>query len=469
MIEEHGARGSIETVSEGVKPSPERSALLITYYYPPSGGPGVQRVLKFSRYLPQFGYRPLILTVPESAEFPVIDRSLENDIPPEAVIERAPILEFYSLYRWMTGQRKGGRHLDLEVVSSRRGSWRERLSRALRASLFIPDGRVGWLPGATARGLALIEKHRPSVIFASGPPFTTHWIGQRLAKRSGLPLVVDYRDPWTRAPYYPMRPAWARRLDEKLEHRCLRDASAIVTVNRTIREQLLSHYSGLTQDRFHQIANGYDPADFAERTPRPTPQWTLVHTGSLQDARAPHAFLQAIESWLRDDPTLGESLVLRFVGRLDAGLEARLSAPPFDRVVRLEGYRPHGESVQALFDSHLLLLLILDDPQSRGMLTGKLFEYLGSGRPILALAPEGEAAELIRRTGAGRVLRGDDPIEIRAALAEARAAFLAGKRPFGEARPDEVIAYSRIELTRRLAGIFDRLAAPSLSDRKAGV
>jgi len=469
MSEEHGARGSIETASGSVKPTPDRSALLVTYYYPPSGGPGVQRVLKFTRYLPQFGYRPLVLTVPESAEFPVTDRSLEDDIPPEAVIERAPILEFYSLYRWLTGQRKGGRHLDLEVVSSRRATWRERMSRALRASLFIPDGRVGWLPGATSRGLALIEKHRPSVIFASGPPFTTHWIGLRLAERSGLPLVVDYRDPWTRAPYYPARPDWARRLDEKLEHRCLRAASAIVTVNRTIREQLLSHYGGLSADRFHQIANGYDPADFAGKEPHPARRWTLVHTGSLQDARAPHAFLQAIESWIREDPSLADSLVLRFVGRLDSGLEARLSAPPFDRVVRLEGYRPHGESVQALLDSHLLLLLILDDPQSRGMLTGKLFEYLGSGRPILALAPEGEAAELIRRTGAGRVLRGDDPVQIRAALVEARAAFLAGQRPFGESRLDEVSAYSRVELTRRLAGIFDQLAAPTLSDQKARV
>ena len=432
-----------------------RNALLITYYFPPSGGPGVQRVLKFVRYLPGMGYRPIVLTVPEDAEFPVLDPTLLAEVPPEALIERAPLVEFYGAYRLLTGRRS--KQLDIESVSKRSAGPRERLVRAIRGSLFIPDGRVGWLPGATSRGEALIRAHRPEVIFASGPPFTTHWIGKRLSERTGVPLVVDYRDPWTRAPFYPTRPAWARRLDEKLEYSCLRAASAIVTVNRTIREDLLAHYPDLDRARFHQIPNGFDPADFEGLTPAPTRKWTLVHTGSLQGARIPHGLLSALEDWMRSDPSIAESICLHFVGRLDADMLERLATPPLDRIVRFDGYRPHRESVQALLDGDLLLLLIVDDPQSRGMLTGKLFEYLGSGRPILALAPEGEAAELIRRARAGHVVSSDRPVEIRAALEEAHRAYLAGERAYGPSDPEVIAEYSRRELTRRLAEVFQQL------------
>lgn len=461
------SRGSIGTPSDTVKPG-TRSALLVSYYYPPSGGPGVQRVLKFSRYLPAFGYRPLILTVPEDAEFPVLDPSLAAEVPEQAVVARAPIIEFYSAYRRLTGKRGRSTTLDIDTVSQHRVGWRERTARLVRGALFIPDGRVGWLPGATAAGRELIQRHQPRVIFASGPPFTTHWIGRRLAEWSNLPLVVDYRDPWTRAPYYPERPGWARRVDERLEHSCLRAAAAVVTVNHTIRDHLLERYRDLDPAKFHQIANGFDPADFASLESRPARKWTLVHTGSLHGARIPHTLLEVLSAWLREDPGLADEMELRFVGRLDQGMIDALSIPPLDRIVRLDGYRPHGESVQALLDSHLLLLLIVDDPQSRGMLTGKLFEYLGSGRPILALAPEGEAAELLRRTGAGRVVLPRDAEGIRAALGEALAAHRRGEAAFGRPRAAEVAAYSRVELTGALARLFDRLGKDALSGPRAG-
>ena len=186
-------------------------------------------------------------------------------------------------------------------------------------------------------------------------------------------------------------------------------------------------------------------------------RWTLVHTGTLPAGRFPEGFVPALASMLRDDPGLDGRMQVRFLGSRDLRLLEMLRQPPLDRVVRFEGYVPHQDSVQALLDSHLLLLFIEEGPQAAGMLTGKLFEYLGSTRPILALAPEGEAAELIRATRAGRVVRGNDVDGIRRALEEASAAHRLGRRAFGEPDPAAVERLSRVEITRQLAGLFDRI------------
>jgi len=449
-----GAGGTLPTPNTGVKPDGLTPVLLVSYYFPPSGGPGVQRVLKFVRYLPQFGFRPLVLTVPEDAAFPVLDPSLGADVPAEAIVRRAPILELYSVYGWLTGRKSRGRDLDIDAVSARPSGFVARLLRAVRGAVFIPDGRVGWVASGTRAGVRFAREERARVVFASGPPFTTHWIAARVARRVGLPLVLDLRDPWTRAPFYPTRPGWARRLDERLEANCLRQAAAVLTVNRAIRDDLLARHADLDPNRFHVVPNGFDPADFEGKTPRKGPVLTLTHTGSLHASRIPRALLTALTRWIEEEPERADDVVLRFVGRLDSEMESLLRRPPFDRIARIEGYRPHGESVQSLLDAHLLLLLIVDDPQSRGMLTGKLFEYLGSGTPILALAPEGEAAEIVRATKAGRVVQPDDTDTLLEVLREAHASVRAGQPAFPPAAPSAILAYSRPELTRRVAEIF---------------
>lgn len=438
----------------------------MSYYFPPSGGPGVQRVLKFTRYLPAFGWRPVVLTVPETAAFPVLDPTLSREVPPEAKVIRSPIVEWYDWYYRLTGKKRGT-SLDLDTVSNKR-STRERWMEWLRGALFIPDGRVGWLGGGTRAGFRACRDESVAVIFASGPPFTTHWIGARLAKRTGKPLVLDFRDPWTRAPFYPVRPRWAARLDERLERDCLRRASAVVTVNHTMRDDFLARDPKLRPERFHVIPNGFDAADFdgVERA-RP-PLLTFTHAGSLHASRTPHSLFRVFRRWAEREPKLHERVRLRFLGRVDRGIESMLREPPFDRVATLEGYLPHAESVRALRESDVLLLLIVDDPQSRGMLTGKLFEYLGSGTPILALAPPGEAAELIERTRAGRVVLPDDEEGLARALEEVVAARAAGRRPFGDPDAAAIADYSRERLTARLAALFGTLAAGSETPPRHG-
>jgi glycosyltransferase involved in cell wall biosynthesis len=434
---------------------PKKTVLLVSYYFPPSGGPGVQRVLKFTRYLPRFGYRPLILTVPEDASFPLLDRTLLAEIPPQATVFRSPIREFYHLYRRAAGPAQGS----INLTTTARGGQtrRERVLSDLRATFFIPDGRAGWFPGGSKVGLGVCRSEGAEVIFASGPPFTAHWIGRRIAELSGLPLVLDFRDPWIGAPFYPKRPALSRRMDLRLERSCLRRAAAVITVNREIRDDIMRRHPDLDPEAFHVISNGYDPADFEGVDRNSPPLWTLVHTGTMPNHRFPTGLVPALSSMLRQIPELAGQIRLRLIGQVDPELAAAFRTPPLQAITRLEGYRPHAESVQALRDSHTLLLLIEDGPRARGTMTGKLFEYLGSGTPILALAPEGEAAEVIRRARAGRVVPGDDPAAVEAALREAYQAYCEGRRPFGEPDPAVIEEYSRLRLTERLSELLDRV------------
>jgi glycosyltransferase involved in cell wall biosynthesis len=456
-VSNHEAEDTIIPRGPSAAPRPLRPVLVVSYYFPPSGGPGVQRVLKFVRYLPAFGYRPVVLTVPETAAFPLLDRSLASEIPPEAKVVRSPIREFYGLYRAAAGSGPSTGRENLVTTARPGEGLRGRVVHGLRAALFIPDGRMGWLPGGTHAGLRAIREEGVEVILASGPPFTAHWIARRLADRTGLPLVLDFRDPWTRAPFYPRRPGPSRVLDERLELSCLRRADAVLTVNRDIRDDLLTRHPSLEAARFHLVPNGYDPADFRGRSWDPQPEWTLTHTGTLPGDRLPAGFIAALRRLMAEDPQAAARLRIRMIGRRNPELERRLSEPPLDSLIRFEGYLPHAESVQALLESRLLLLFIEEGPRAAGILTGKLFEYLGSGAPVLALAPEGEAAELVRRVGAGRVVRGGDEDAVLAALREAVAAFRAGARAFGESRREMVEEYARPALTARLAGILDTL------------
>lgn len=435
--------------------------LFVTYYFPPSGGPGVQRVLKFAKYLPEFGFTPLVLTVPESAEYPVRDPSLVAEAPPASQVFRSPILEFYDAYRWITGARRATTaSVDIRASSRTATGVGDRLARLMRGALFIPDGRVGWLPGGTRVGRRVLQTHAVRAIVASGPPFTAHWIGLRLARASGLPLILDFRDPWTRAPFYPSRPRWARRLDERLERRCLRGAHAVVTVNRAIRDDFVARLPEIPASRYHVIHNAYDEADFAGRAPQPAPIWTLAYTGSIMAAHVPHVLFEVIRAWVRDCPEMSERMRLRLAGRIDPEMARLLAEPPFDRLARYVGYLPHAQSIQELLDAHLLLLLIVRDAQAHGMVTGKVFEYLGSGTPILAIAPDGEAAEILREAGGSRVVAPDDAQGLRRALEEAFRAHQGGRRPFDPPHPEARRALTRRRATERLAEILRGVSGP---------
>ena len=443
-----------------------RAALFILYYFPPSGGAGVQRGLKLVRYLREFDWEPIVLTVREQSAFPVRDESLLSEVPPDVRVYRTRCPEAYGAYRRLAG-RKGTQSLDIATQSAEERRLHRRLLRWMRASFFIPDGRMAWLPFGVRAGVRIAREHDCRLLFSSGPPFTAHLIARALHRKTSLPWVADYRDPWTQATFYPRRPALARRWDLALEASCVREAARSLVVGETMAAEFRERYADLAPERFVVLPNGYDPADFGAAAYEQPGVLRITHAGSLFRNRVPESFLSVVEQLARADREFAQGVRLSFAGRLDAEMSARLSQPPLAEMVELPGYLPHGESVRLLRRSALLLLLVGSDAQSRSMVTGKVFEYLASGVPILVLGPhDGDAARLVTRLGAGWVCAQEDAggqrerlLKIWRAFREQPLAAGGGPLMFG-LEPDRkgIERFSRREQARELGQLFEGLA-----------
>ncbi|MEZ4648679.1 MAG: glycosyltransferase [Candidatus Eisenbacteria bacterium] len=386
----------------------------------------------------------------------MLDPALAREVPDGVRVFRSGITEFYDAYRRLTGKSKNV-SLDIQTVQRSDSSWKDALARKVRGSVFIPDGRLGWYRPGVALGKQIIREFDPDAIFATGPPFTAHWIGRTLSRASGKPLVLDFRDPWTRATFYPERPGWAKRVDERLEASCVRQASVCVSVGRQLRDDLLERVGG-TADDWEILLNGFDPADFAGVDPAPRPQPSIAHVGSVFAQRIPWTFLDVFGKWCRASAEQGEARLV-FAGRLAPEMEARLAEPDLRPNVDLLGFLSHGESLSLMRTVDLLLLLTSEDATSRGMLTGKVFEYLGSGTPILALAPEGEAEELLDASGGGTTVRPSDAEGIGRALDDWwRSVKRSGRAPWKSSAADvNRLQFSRRAQAERLASILERV------------
>ncbi|MCA9759705.1 MAG: glycosyltransferase, partial [Candidatus Eisenbacteria bacterium] len=381
-------------------------------------------------------------------------------IPDEAQVFRSGITEFYDVYRRLTGKSKDV-SLDIQTVQRADTSWKDALARMVRGSVFIPDGRVGWYRPGVALGKRILRELDPAAIFATGPPFTAHWIGRTLSSVSGKPLVLDFRDPWTRATFYPERPGWAKRLDEKLEASCVRQASVCVSVGRELRDDLIERVGGTTGD-WEILLNGFDPADFEGVDPEPRRHPSIAHVGSVFAQRIPWTFLDVFARWTEALPERRQARLV-FAGRLAPEMELRVAKPDLQPNVDLLGFLSHRESLALMRSVDLLLLLTSEDATSRGMLTGKVFEYLGSGTPILALAPEGEAEELLDASQGGATVRPSDAEGIGNALdAWWISVQQHGRAPWKAATTGtDRLQFSRRVQAERLASILDRVTETS--------
>lgn len=440
--------------------SQKKKVLLIAYYFPPSGGAGVQRTLKFIKYLPSTGWEPVVLTA-RDADYPAYDESLLAELPPALSIYRSYIPEPYQLYRKLTG-RQMREAVDIATLSrdaQQQKQFSERLAEWIRGCFFIPDARVGWLPFAVAVGLKAIKQQQIDVIYSSAPPYTCHLIGYWLKKLTARPWVADFRDSWVGWLSSAKRPALPDRFDRYLEHSVLKSADRILTVSNGIAQDLGRRHPELLDDRWIWLSNGYDGADFdGVMASPPHDKMRITYTGSLYGHRNPETLLQALAELLIDLPELKQRLQLTFVGRIGGFIEQMLRQPLFQGLVEIVPYVPHQQSIQYLLNSHLLLLIIDDAPANKGILTGKLFEYLGAGKPILALAPEGDAAQLIRETNAGVVVHPSSVPQIKQALLEFYGRWKNGSLNALQADSDKIQSFDRRELTRRLGEVLDEVS-----------
>jgi glycosyltransferase involved in cell wall biosynthesis len=434
---------------------------VISYYFPPSGGPGVQRVLKFVKYLPAFGWQPTVLTVaPDHAAYPDLDPTLAAEIPPSVRVVRTRSWDPYAVYARVQGKEKGEAVGVGFVKEGRAESASQRLARWVRANVFVPDARVGWVPFARRAARRLAREEAFDLVFTSGPPHSTHLVGRFLKRRLGVPWVVDMRDPWTDISYYKDLPHTApvRRFDAALERAVLASADAVISVSDGVGRGLRTKAA---IRRYETIPNGYDPADIPEvaAPPRRDNRFVIAHVGTLSGQQHAPGLVRALARLAEADPAWGERLDVRFVGHVDAAILAAFREAGLGEAVTQIPYVPHAEAIRHMRAADLLMVSVQRVVHNEGVTPAKMFEYLSLGIPVLGLAPpDGDLARILRETGGGRTFDHEDTDGIAAFIVRPAARVARGDPP---PPPDPVAleAYDRRALTGRLAGLFDSLAA----------
>jgi glycosyltransferase involved in cell wall biosynthesis len=434
-----------------------KKVLIVSYYFPPSGGPGVQRVLKFVKYLPEFGWQPVVLTV-QDGDFPARDESLLAEIPEHAIVYRTKIFEPYRLYRTLTGKAANA-PVDVENIPQgvKKKSLMESLAGFIRSTFFIPDARIGWYPYAVPQGLKIIKEQNIEAIYSSSPPYTTSVIARKLHLATKIPWVAGFRDPWSGFLSTPDRWFIPRAIDERLERAVFNDADAVEAAWRGILKDVLGKVPDIDQKKLVYHPNGYDSEDYPILKNQKNKRFTVTYTGSMYGKRNPKTFLQAVEELVRDGKVDPGKIRLKFIGRFGSEVREMLERSSIHDSIELVSYLPHSESVEALLRSDALLLIVDEAAGSDEIVPGKVFEYIGAQRPIIALAPEGAIAGLMRETRSGLVASNQDIPAIKAAFIECYDNFLYHKPKFEQDR-EAVKRYDRREITRQLAALLDALS-----------
>lgn len=439
--------------------------LFISYYFPPAGGPGVQRVTKFVRYLREFGWTPIVL-VPENPQYQALDPSLAAEIPEGTIIRRSPIFEPHNLYKKFVGMDKSA-PLDVNVNERGKGgsSIKKSLANFIRSTFFIPDARIGWKRSAVREGLRLCKEYPISAIYTSSPPYTVSLIGRSIAKKTGLPFVAGFRDPWSGfESSTPNRWLIPKMIDQSLEHSVFRDATKIDVAWEGIIADALGKYPELPREKFVHIPNGFDSADFPEQNISTRahrehgPKFVLTYSGSLYGPRNPASLFAALELLLSRGEIDPSKIILRFVGRFGDDIHAMMDAPNIKPMIEKHGYVAHSKAVEFVSDSDALLLIVDDTPTVAAIVPGKVYEYLGSMRPMLAIAPpDGAIGGLLRQTGGGETVAAKDIEGQAAAFKRMYDRWLRGEEASSGMLVDEITRFERRESTRVLATVFDSL------------
>ncbi|NQW30747.1 MAG: hypothetical protein HQ472_09580 [Ignavibacteria bacterium] len=433
-----------------------KNVLIVAYHFPPGGGPGVQRVLKHVTYLRQFGWNPIVLTV-LNGDFPARDESLLKKIPSDVVVIRTKIIEPYSLYRKFIGGKGASIDVNVNKTADQRTGFKEKFAEWIRATFFIPDARIGWLPTAKKSALKAITDYKISAVYSSSPPYTCALIARSIKRKTGLPWVAGFRDPWTNFLTTPERWFVPAMIDKKLERTVFEEADAVESAWQGITEDALQKYPHLNREKFHHVPNGYDSSDFPVVQYQRTDKFTITYTGSLYGHRNPASFLAALELLNKSGVLDVNKVSLRFVGRfgaeVDAMLQSTLFAPAVDRIQ----YVPHEKSIEYALTSDALLIIVDDTKESAEIVPGKVYEYLGAGRPIIGIAPKGSAIErLVHGVNAGRCTNQDDVSGLAEIISNLYKHWKNNTNAF-ERNETEIEKFERKQSAEQLARILDKV------------
>ena len=428
-----------------------KRVLVIAYYWPPSGGSGVQRWVKFCKYLPAEGWQPVVYA-PENADYPSLDPSLEADLPKDLEVLRGHIWEPYAAYRKLLG----GKNASTQVteISSGKKTWKQRLSLWIRANLFVPDPRVGWVKPSVKTLKAYLAEHPVDVIVTTGPPHSVHLIGLQLHKALGIPWIPDFRDPWSRMYYLKYLPMTERTWKKlcRQEQTVLDSCSTVLACTPLVQEE----FQAQTHTPVACITNGFDEADFAEKLlPRWDGHFNITHTGLFAADGNPLALWKVLGILAASEPGFREDLRIRLVGKVDKEILESIKAAGLSANVVALGPQNHATAILEQRAATILILPMRNDAQYRPILPGKLFEYLAARRPILGIGQEdGAMARVLFSAKAGITADWEDTAPMRAFLANAWRQHCEGGVP---ATDGDISPYTRRNLTHTLAQLLSQV------------
>lgn len=376
--------------------SAPKKLLIITYYWPPAGGPGVQRWLKFVKYLPDFNVQPIVY-IPENPTYPIIDRGLESEVSEKAVILKHKIFEPYGLASFF-GKNKTKKISSGIIPNQKKQSFLEKTLLWVRGNIFIPDARFLWVKPSVKFLRKYIVENGIDTVVTSGPPHSLHLIGLQLKQELGVTWLADFRDPWTTIGYHKALKlsSYAETKHKALEHKVLNTADTIIVTSKTTKAE----FEAITSQPITVITNGYD---VEQVTKQPLDEkFTVAHIGSFLSERNPRILWKALKELTKENQDFATDFQLKLLGAvsqevLDTIAEFKLQ----DFVLNL-GYVSHQEAVEHQRKSQVLLLIEIDSEDTKSIIPGKVFEYMVSERPIIAIGPKGsDFAEIITSTNTG--------------------------------------------------------------------
>ncbi|MGO2102434.1 MAG: glycosyltransferase [Psychroflexus halocasei] len=424
-----------------------KKALIITYYWPPAGGPGVQRWLKFSKYLPEYGIEPVVFK-PKNPSYPTSDRSLLNEIPYDLEIIEKSIFEPYALAQLFS--KKDTKSLSKGIIKSKEKQSRlQRLMLYIRGNFFIPDARKFWIKPSVKTISKIIDSKEIDCVITTGPPHSLHLIGHKLKiKFPQLHWITDFRDPWTNIGYHKdlklSESSAQKHLD--LEKEILNSADDILVTSFETKNE----FEIKTSKPIHLITNGFDEADPVEV--ELDENFTLSHIGSLMSQRNPEILWQALSELIQEVEHFKSFFELRLVGNVSEQIIDSIYKNGLKEYLNLTGYVDHQTALNFQHSSQVLLLIEINSEETRGIIPGKVFEYLRTGRPILAIGPENwDVENIIEETQTGKCFNYEEKQDLKTSIHQCFKSFLNGKL---KVQPNNISQYSRQSLTKKLSEVI---------------
>jgi len=419
-----------------------QKVLIITYYWPPAGGPGVQRWLKFVKYLRDFDVEPVVY-IPENPNYPIEDVSFVNEVPSDIKIYKGKISEPYRFAGMFS--KKKTKQISAGMIQDKNQSITEKLMLWVRGNFFIPDARKNWVKPSINLLTDVLKREQIKTIITTGPPHSVHLIGQGLKVKLGINWIADFRDPWTSIGYHKKLKlsTSSEKKHKELENLVLNSADSIVVTSQTTKKE----FERITEKPIEVITNGFDGEISSETNL--DEKFTISHIGSLLTGRNPENLWKVLGELIQENKDFEEFLKLRLVGVISDDVMQSIEKAGLENYVDLVGYVSHQKALEYQQKSQVLLLVEIDSPDTEGIIAGKLFEYLKSNRPILAIGPKKwDVAQIVNETNTGSVFDYTEKNQLKRLLLEW---FKAYQTKELEVSSKNIEQYNRKELTKKLA------------------